>query len=115
MSTTSAAALPVIANPSAVALALSGGGNPLATTPSLGQDLGELTAESLFASMMAGLLGTPSLATPTPAIGDAPLQFGGKGFNFDPSLLVVPNADLSEGSSSFDGLQDGDNVTWSHA
>ncbi len=95
---TSAAALPVIANPSAAALALSGGGNPLATTPSLGQDLGELTAESLFASMMAGLLGTHSLATPTPAIGDAPLQFGGKGFNFDPSLLVVPNSDLSKGS-----------------
>jgi flagellar hook-length control protein FliK len=95
---TSAAASSVVVNPSAVALSLSGGGNPLATNFFSGQDLGELTAESLFASMMAGLLGTPSLATPAPAIGDAPLQFGGKGFNFDPSLLVVPNTDLSEGS-----------------
>lgn len=89
MSTTSAAALPIVMNPLAAALA---------TSSSSGQDLGELTAESLFASMMAGLLGTPSLATPAPALGDAPLQFGGKGFNFDPSLLVVPNADLSEGA-----------------
>lgn len=95
---TSAAALPVVVNPLAAALAMSGGGTSLATTSSVGQDLGELTAESLFASMMAGLLGTPSLATPAPALGDAPLQFGGKGFNFDPSLLVVPNADLSEGA-----------------
>ncbi|MBP9050938.1 MAG: hypothetical protein KBF91_06950, partial [Alphaproteobacteria bacterium] len=83
---------------SAAALSLSGGRNPFATNSSSGQDLGDLTAESLFASMMAGLLGTPSLATPAPALGDAPLQFGGKGFNFDPSLLVVPNADLSEGA-----------------
>ncbi len=95
---TSAAALPVIETPLAAALALSGVGSSLVTRSSSVQNLGELTAESLFASMMAGLLGTPSLATPAPALGDTPLQFGGKGFNFDPSLLVVPNADLSEGA-----------------
>lgn len=95
---TSAAALPIVVNPSAAALALSGGGNPLATASSSIQDLGDLTAESLFASMMAGLLGAPSLATPVPEVSDTPLQFGGKGFNFDPSLFVVPNTDLNEGS-----------------
>lgn len=100
----SAAPLSVVVHPSAAALAVSGGKAPLGALSSPGQGLGDLTAESLFASMMAGLLASPSLATPVSSGGETSLQFGGKGFNFDPALLVVPSSDSGEGSFDLSSL-----------